>query len=144
MPTFEDGANRRNEIAALLKAATLPYEDIDAHLDDFVVAVDGRRVVGAVGLERLGAAGGLLRSLVVSDSERGRGLGEGLYAQIVARARRLGLDELYLMTTTAEKFFARRGFVRIDRATAEPVLKNTREWRDLCPASAAVMRLKLS
>jgi amino-acid N-acetyltransferase len=63
--------------------------------------------------------------------------------QIITRARRAGVRELYLMTTTAEKFFARRGFVRVDRSAAEPTLKDTREWRDLCPASAAVMRLKL-
>jgi amino-acid N-acetyltransferase len=140
--TIAEGAGYHDEIAALLEAASLPHEHIDAHLSDFLVALDGARVVGAVGLERVGAAG-LLRSLVVSAEQRGRGLGSDLYEGIVERARRIGLGELYLMTTTAEEFFARRGFVRIDRATAEPTLKDTREFRDLCPASAVVMRLLL-
>jgi arsenate reductase len=60
--TFAGAAEHREQIAALLAAAKLPHEDIDAHLADFLVAVDGARVVGVVGLERLGAAGCSARS----------------------------------------------------------------------------------
>jgi len=139
---FAPAAPHRDAVAALLSAAQLPHEDIDAHVGDFIVALDGQCVVGAAGLERLGTAG-LVRSVVVAADARRHGLGAQLYARILARATELGLGELYLMTTTAEAFFARHGFVRIDRAAAPPALQATREWSELCPASAAVMRLQL-
>jgi N-acetylglutamate synthase-like GNAT family acetyltransferase len=50
-----------------------------------------------------------------------------------------GVSALYLLTPTAEAFFARRGDVRISREAAPPVLHRTAEFAALCPASAACL-----
>ena len=125
-------------IAALLRGADLPHEDFAAHLAHFLVARQGGAVVGAVGLERHGR-NGLLRSLVVAPAQRGAGLGGRLVDRLESWARQLGLRRFYLLTTTAEAFFARRGFRRIARARVPAAVAATREFRSLCPVSAVCM-----
>lgn len=125
-------------IATLLQAAGLPHEDIGSHLGNFLVARMGDEVVGAVGLEVAGAAA-LLRSLVVEPTLRGKGLGDGLTEMAVARAGTLGVRRLYLLTTTAERFFARRGFTIVARSNVPAGIAATQELSGLCPATAVCM-----
>jgi N-acetylglutamate synthase-like GNAT family acetyltransferase len=125
-------------IGALLRAAGLPAEDFADHLAHFLVARRGDAVVGAVGCE-LHGADALLRSLVVAPAERGAGLGGRLVDRLAAAVRRRGARQFYLLTTTAEAFFGRRGFRRIDRAQVPPALGATREFQSLCPASAVCL-----
>jgi N-acetylglutamate synthase-like GNAT family acetyltransferase len=54
-------------------------------------------------------------------------------------ARERGVRALYLLTTTAEKFFAGRGYRRVDREAIPDPIRSTREFADLCPATAAIM-----
>lgn len=130
-------------IRALLQQAGLPHEDFAAHLANFLVARQDGTVVGAVGCESHGRDG-LLRSLVVAPAWRGAGLGGRLVGQIEARARAAGLGRFYLLTTTAEKFFAARGFAPTDRKTVPAAVAATPEFQGLCPASAVCMRREIS
>jgi amino-acid N-acetyltransferase len=125
-------------IAALLRGADLPHEDFAEHLAHFLVARRGGEVIGAVGLERHGR-NALLRSLVVAPAQRGAGLGGRLVNRLEGMAQHLGMRRFYLLTTTAETFFARRGFRRIARARVPAALAATREFRSLCPVSAVCM-----
>lgn len=125
-------------IGALLRAADLPAEDFAAHLDHFLVARRDGAVVGAVGGELCGTDA-LLRSLVVAPELRGHGLGGRLVSRLAAAVRHRGGRQFYLLTTTAEGFFARRGFRRVDRARVPPAIAATREFRSLCPVSAVCM-----
>jgi amino-acid N-acetyltransferase len=125
-------------IAVLLRAAGLPAEDFAGHLAHFLVARRDGAVIGAVGFERYGGAA-LLRSLVVAPALRGGGLGGDLVRGLAARARRAGVDRFYLLTTTAEAFFARRGFERTDRAGVPAPIAGTAEFARLCPQSAVCM-----
>lgn len=86
-------------IKALLAQNELPVADINlALLVDFLVAedVDGK-IVGSVGLERFGRSA-LLRSLAVSSTARGSGLGRSLTAHAERTARSRGISELWLLT----------------------------------------------
>jgi len=130
-------------IAALLRAAALPHEDFAAHLAHFLVARRGGRVVGAVGFERHGRSA-LLRSLVVAPARRGAGLGGRLVRRLTTAARRGGIRQFYLLTTTAERFFSKRGFRRIARARVPAAIAATREFHSLCPASAVCMTRALT
>jgi amino-acid N-acetyltransferase len=46
---------------------------------------------------------------------------------------------MYLLTMTAEGFFERRGYRRVDRTQAPLAIKSTPEFASLCPASSAFM-----
>jgi amino-acid N-acetyltransferase len=50
---------------------------------------------------------------------------------------------MYLLTTTAETFFERRGYRRVDRTEAPQAIQTTVEFASLCPASSAFMIKRL-
>ncbi len=126
-------------VRALLAAAGLPVADLTAApLADFWGCREGTHLIGAIGLEAYRTVA-LLRSLAVAPAWRGRGLGAALLAHAERAARRRGIAALYLLTTTAEAFFTRRGYVRLPREAAPPVLRQTAEFAALCPASAVCL-----
>lgn len=95
-------------------------------------------VIGYVGLEGEGRDL-LLRSLVVLADQKARGLGSRVLAAAETAGGDLGAARLHLLTTTAERFFTRHGFVVADRGSAPPAIRRTREFADVCPASAAYL-----
>lgn len=125
-------------IAALLREAGLPHEDFAPHLAHFLVARRDGEVVGAVGAEVTGSDA-LLRSLVVSPTRRGAGLGDALVRALETRAAGWGVERWWLLTTTAEAFFVKRGFRTTPRAAAPPAIAATAEFRGLCPSVAACL-----
>jgi amino-acid N-acetyltransferase len=130
-------------VVDLLQASALPYEDIHRHLPGMVVAKQDDCMVGTVALEDY-APVGLLRSLAVAPWYRHRGLGSELLSRIVDRAHEKGVVKLYLLTTTAQDFFARQRFVVINRDEAPAAIVATEEFRTLCPSTAVCMRRHLS
>jgi len=129
-------------VRSLLRDSELPHADIRDHLPRFVLAIDESGVAGVVGLEVHGHSG-LLRSLAVQEDRRNRGLATALVEEIVRRARRGGVRELYLLTTTAAGFFSKLGFEPLDRTAVPGEISSTEEFRSLCPASAVCMRRPL-
>ena len=126
-------------IRALLDREGLPHADLGSGPGaGFWVIRDSGRVIGAIGLETYGRSG-LLRSLVVAPDARGTGLGRHLVESVEDAARSRGLERLVLLTQTAERFFAGRGYAVIDRATAPDEVRASAEFRNLCPASATCM-----
>ena len=101
-------------------------------------ADDDSALAGYVGLEGEGRDL-LLRSLVVLAGLNSRGLGSRILSAAEAAASELGGERLHLLTTTAEPFFIRRGFVAADRETAPEAIRRTGEFTDICPASAAYL-----
>jgi amino-acid N-acetyltransferase len=129
-------------VTALLREAGLPHVDFAEHLAHFLVANQEGKVVGAIGFERHGADA-LLRSLVVSPGRRGGGLGGRLVEQLTAAAQAQGVKRFYLLTTTAEVFFAKRGFRQSARPTVPAGIAATKEFNSLCPVSAVCMTRSL-
>jgi amino-acid N-acetyltransferase len=126
-------------VIALLEGAGLPTAGVPGTLVDFLVADTGDGLSGAIGLERYGS-GALLRSAVVRPGDQGTGIGAALVRELLDRARDDGLREIYLLTTTAERWFPRFGFTRIAREQVPDAVRGSVEFREACPASAAVMR----
>ena len=134
------------EIKAVLSSAGLHHQDIKpAHLQHFLVLKDeiNSAVTGVVGLE-LGDNNALLRSLAVIESERGKGLATQLLYKIEKYARSQQIDTLYLLTLTAERFFAKQGYQKTDRKSAPAAIQETAEFKSLCPETAVCMKKRLS
>ena len=124
---------------ALLEAAQLPTADLsDGHLDHFFYLGPPAAPTGLVGCEIHGSDG-LLRSLVVTPVNRGAGTGSALVEHVEAYARKQGVRAMYLLTTTAEEFFARRGYSSVDRDQVPDSIRSTAEYSEICPASSAIM-----
>ena len=129
-------------LLALMERAHLPTDGLSNHLDAALVARDGDRIVGSAAIE-IYADGGLLRSVAVDADRRGTGLGARLTAAAIDEARRRKLAALYLLTTTAERFFPRFGFEPISRDQVPASVQDSIEFRGACPASAIVMLKRL-
>jgi homocysteine S-methyltransferase len=129
-------------IRRLLEDSRLPTEDLEHSLPVLFVAPEGPMLVGAGGFEVHGDAG-LLRSVVVADRLRGTGLGRALVESAEAAARQRGLRELVLLTETAHDFFARLGYVDIARESAPEAIRNSAEFKSICPQSARCMSKRL-
>jgi amino-acid N-acetyltransferase len=124
---------------ALLQAQGLPVSDItDEHLEHFFFVGSDGSPTGLVGLELYGTDA-LLRSLVVRENARSKGLGSALIEHAEQYAASMSVRSIYLLTIAAEAFFKRLGYERIERSQAPPSIERTREFASLCPASSAFM-----
>jgi len=83
---------------------------------DFIVAEREGELIGVAGLEVYGASA-LLRSVAVED--------------------------VFLLTTTAERYFPRFGFSCVSRDEVGEEVRAAVEFQDACPSSAVVMRKTL-
>ena len=135
-------AARRSDLPGirwLLEYEQLPASDLDeSALEKFLVCRDDKGVVAAVGLETFGRVA-LLRSLVVDTEARGHGLGAQLTEAAEALASRSGVESIYLLTTTAEHFFAKRGYRKVSRAEAPVQIQRSSQFSRLCPSTAILM-----
>jgi amino-acid N-acetyltransferase len=132
------------EIRGLLAVSGLPGEDLTpAHLSAFWIRRDAAGIAGVVGLEPHGRAA-LLRSLAVRADARGRGLGTALLAHAESQAGALGVEALYLLTTTAETFFAAHGYAGMPRENAPPEIQATAEFAALCPSNSVCMTKRVA
>jgi len=125
-------------IERLLTASGLPLDGVQEALSDFVVAEAGDDVVGVAGLE-VCRDNALLRSVAVLPEWRSRGLGRALVSRVISDAEARGIRGLYLLTTTAERYFPSVGFREIARDNVPTDVRETAEFRTACPASAVVM-----
>jgi amino-acid N-acetyltransferase len=82
--------------------------------------------------------------VAVDPQAQGRGLGHRLTEAALrdAEARRVG--DVFLLTTTAERFFPRFGFETVAREVVPPAVRSSVEFTSACPASAIVMRKRLT
>jgi amino-acid N-acetyltransferase len=126
----------------LLKKAGLPVADLSTDLLAFVAEKNGV-FLGVIGVESF-ARIGLLRSLVVSADARGGGVGPALVTALEVACHANAVEELWLLTIDADRFFEKRGFVARDRADAPDAIQRTAEFQGLCPQDAILMSKILS
>jgi amino-acid N-acetyltransferase len=139
MKIISASAQTESGIKSLLGDCGLPSDDINAsHWDNFFIIQDSGKIVGSVGLEICGEFG-LLRSLALSESQRGQGLGTQLVEHIEEYARSKKIRSIYLLTTTADQFFTHLGYQTIVRKNAPEPVQETTEFRSICPVSAVCM-----
>jgi amino-acid N-acetyltransferase len=129
-------------VLQLLGQNMLPLEGLRDHLGTTLVARQSGYVVGSAALE-VYADGALLRSVAVAPNMQGQGLGHRLTDAAIRLAQDLHSPAIYLLTTTAERYFPRFGFERITRADVPPSVQTSIEFTSACPSSAAVMRKRL-
>jgi len=133
-------------IERLLTSSGLPTAGVAEALRGFLVAESesDKRIVGVIGLELCCDEYALLRSAAVDPEWRGTGLGRRLVTHVIAEAESRGIKALYLLTTTAERYFPTFGFVKTERDIVPAEIKQSVEFREACPASATVMSLELA
>lgn len=125
-----------------LKAAALPTGDLDGGAR-FYVAQVGEAVVAFGGLEGTGPDQ-LIRSVVVPPGLRAGGHGRQVAQALIGQARTDGAERLWLLTTSADGFFAKLGWKVATLADAAETVRGTRQFSGLCPSSAVLMCRRLA
>jgi len=120
----------------------LPLDGLREHLPTTVVARDNGTIAGTAALE-LYTDGALLRSVAVAPERQGQGLGRELTKAAIRLAEQRHAPAVYLLTTTADRFFPEFGFQRIERAEVPASVQTSIEFTSACPSSATVMRKRL-
>jgi amino-acid N-acetyltransferase len=129
-------------VLALLDRTHLPTAGVADAPSQFLVAESEGKLVGVVGLEVYGESA-LLRSAAVEESWRGSGVGRVLVERALDVARERGIEDVFLLTTTAEQYFPRFGFACVSRDSVAKGVQSSVEFQEACPASATVMRKTL-
>lgn len=130
-------------VLELLRQSNLLESGVAEAIDGFCVASTAGVVVGCAGLETHGELG-LLRSVAVHTSARGSGVGTRLVEAVTSAARERRLRELFLLTTTAPRFFERLGFEPVLRSSVPPEIAESWEFRIGCPQTAIAQRRALN
>ena len=125
-----------------LQKAKLPTTDLPSDLSGFTLAMDGTQIMGSAGVELLGNIG-LLRSVAVADTHRNQKLGHQLFMAAMEYARTKQVQEVFLITESADLYFEKKGFQQVDRSDVPDEITQTKQFASLCPSSAVVMKLKL-
>jgi amino-acid N-acetyltransferase len=127
-----------HELVTLLKQENLPIADIASGLPHFFVATEGTAIVAGIGMEHFGKAA-LLRSMFTTPAWRNRGLASMLTDTLLQYARQEGAQSIYIVTTTAEKYFLKKGFEPIERSSVDKLVLQSAEFNGLCPSTATIM-----
>ena len=125
-----------------LEQAWLPADDIREDITEIYRLDDEAGAIGFAALECFGESA-LLRSVLILDHRRDEGAGTDLIHRIIDLSRARGIGHLWLLTETATSFFGRLGFRAVVREAAPEAIRNTSEFRTVCPASAQCMSLDL-
>ena len=127
------------DLVQLLTKNQLPAEDLPAGLPNFWLALEEGKVVGSVGFEAHDTVA-LLRSLSVEETHRNQAVARQLCDRAFDEAKKQAIKSVYLITTTADRYFQRLGFTVVDRSTVPDAITKTSQFSSLCPASATVMK----
>ncbi len=127
----------------MLEAEDLPTEDLAGGSKQYFGFRDARGgLVAAGGLELCGSDA-ILRSCVVVPSQKGHGLGGRLIAAIIDAARHQQLDQLFLLTESADEFFRKFGFRETERGGVPADVAGSAQFSEICPESAVAMKMPL-
>lgn len=143
MDIIKATSQQRDEIIDLLQKENLPAEDLPLDLSNFFTAIEENTIIGLIGLEPYGE-NGLLRSMVVSPNYRNQQIAERLVKMLEEQAINSGINTIYLLTETADKYFSRKGYKTIVREEVPTELKASSEFSHVCPVSAIVMKKELA
>lgn len=131
----------QEDIASLLSGFMLPLEGLE-NTRIWVLQEDSGNIIGTVGLEVWGK-NGLLRSVAVKKNWQNRGCGTCLINHVVDEARKNEISDLFLLTQTAQSFFRKMGFRKIESSRVAGSIKDSAEFKGACPKTATLMCLKL-
>ncbi|MHA1973822.1 MAG: arsenic resistance N-acetyltransferase ArsN2 [Candidatus Hodarchaeales archaeon] len=134
-------ARHLSDIYALLESVELPIQGIEENLHNFFIVPvkNTKKLLGSIGLEIYGN-NALVRSLAVHSTYHKKGLGTQILTHIHMYAKERGVKRLYLLTTTAEKFFRKFDYEIIPRNEVPANVKESIEFKSVCPESATSMR----
>ena len=132
------------DVISLLEACALPVADIAAGSPVQFFGIRSAGTLAAVVGVELYPTAALLRFLAVEPSFRGRGFARSLVRFVESFAASQGVETLFRLTTTAERFFLALGYLPVSRVAAPKAIQATSQFTSLCPASSAFLAKRVA
>jgi len=133
----------RKKVRDLLEKEKLPVDILDGRKGEIWVMEQDGEVVGSGAFEFYDTDA-LLRSVVVTDSTKGKGTGTKMVDFLEQEAHTRGVHTIWLLTETAEGFFARRGYENVERSViVNKGILDSAEFKHLCASTAVCMKKTL-
>ncbi len=102
-------------VETLLTAHDFPRVQDVMEVETLVIQSEDKQIMGSVSLHQTSPTEALLFGLCVDSSRRGQGLGWVLADSVLRRARRIGVERVYLVTDDGTDFLVSRlGFSTVD------------------------------
>ena len=139
---FRPVAAKDPRLTQLLAENGLVTEDLESAPAQFWMLEQDAEILAAGGIERAGSER-LIRSLVVAENARNSGVGASILLRLEEIVRADTIDRVWILTTTAERFFAGRGYSLSDLRDAPPEIRATEQASSLCGADAILMVKRL-
>jgi amino-acid N-acetyltransferase len=138
------GADDYDAVSSLLINSKLQISDLTPEALTHFLGIREEATITAVGGIEVYGPVALLRSIAVAGSSKGQGYGLQIVHALEAGARRTGIETLYLLTESADAFFARLGYRHTARDDVPAAIRTTAQFSALCPESAACMAKHLA
>jgi len=130
------------EITHMLEVCDFPFSDVqDKDIEFWIIRENG--ILIATGALQHAGDSAIFRSFSVNPEFRNKGFGERIYESILKSASVRGISTLYLLTTTAERYFLKRGWTRLDRNSTPKAVLESSEFKTICPSTAVCMAFPL-
>jgi amino-acid N-acetyltransferase len=134
-------------IMEMLEGAGLYAGGVDEHVHRFLVAErpnapEKERLAGTVGMEVYGRSG-LLRSFVVERKAWNPDLGISMFGAAMALAKRLQLQDLFLLSKSVHPLFLALGFQPVEWDKAPREMRESEHVRQIRADTGVLMRLDM-
>ncbi|MGQ8336756.1 arsenic resistance N-acetyltransferase ArsN2 [Sunxiuqinia sp. A32] len=126
------------KIKNLLSESNLPTEDLD-HAPILFYGIKHDESLLAVGALETYGKNAIIRSFAVKNDQQNTGLGKLVISFLENKAKELGTEKLFLLTTTAESYFRKLNYLPTNRKTCPPEIQESSEFSNLCPAPASCL-----
>jgi amino-acid N-acetyltransferase len=123
-----DVANMQELVLPEVKSGKILYrsnDEISTNIRSYTLAKDGNELVGFVALHIHAPDLAEVRSLIVSQNHRGRGIGQELVKKTVQEAKELGVEKVFTLTYE-QRFFEKLSFKEIPKES----LPEHKIWAD--------------
>ncbi|MEP7266260.1 MAG: arsenic resistance N-acetyltransferase ArsN2 [Saprospiraceae bacterium] len=125
-------------VFGLLQQNEMPASDLISSRVRLWVAKNKGAVVGCIGLE-IYHEDGFLRSLAVEKDFQNQGLATRLIDELFSFAKSQGINKMHLLTITAELYFQKRNFIKLNRSEAPDHIQQNSQFTVLCSSTAVYM-----
>jgi amino-acid N-acetyltransferase len=105
-----------NEFARKEQMIPRSVNELYENVRDFVVAEEGRKIIGTCALHVLWEDLAEVRSLAVRKDLQGKGIGSGMVRNCIRDAQKLGIKRVFVLTYQPD-FFRKLGFSDTDKSS---------------------------
>lgn len=127
-----------SSIKTLLHSVGLPGSDLESAPIHFFGKKENNELIATGALEIYGS-NAILRSVAIHPDFQKSGYGKQIVRFLEKKAVDLGIQKLFLLTTTAETYFKKLDYQPVKRELCPYKIKSSVQFKNICPSTATCL-----